>query len=107
LALTKGRSGERYIVSSHNIRMTEFTRAIAKHLGKTTRVFALSPFGLRFADGLVALLDALHLNPGIRRPSQMSIDKPCSSEKIKCEMGWEPTYSLAESIADSVRGAGA
>ena len=107
LALTKGRSGERYLVSSHNVRMTEFARAIVKQLGKTTRVFALSPFGLRLADGLVSLLDTVHLNPGIRRPSQMSIDKPCSSEKIKREMGWEPRYSLAESIADSAKGAGA
>ena len=101
LALTKGRSGERYIVSSHNIRMTEFTRAIVKQLGKTTRVFALSPFGLRLADSLVLLLDILHLNSSIRRPSQMKIDKPCSYEKIKREMGWEPAYSLDQSIADS------
>jgi dihydroflavonol-4-reductase len=104
LALTKGKSGERYIVSSHNARMAEFTRAIVKQLGKTTRVIVLSPFGLRIADGLVFLLDTLHLNPGIRRPSQMNIDKPCSHEKIKYAMGWEPTYSLEQSIADSVRG---
>jgi dihydroflavonol-4-reductase len=106
-ALTKGRSGERYIVSSYNIRMTEFTRAIVKQLGKTTRVFALSPFGLRLVDALVSFLDTLHLNSSIRRPSQMSIDKPCSYEKIKCEMGWEPTYSLEQSIADSASGGGA
>jgi nucleoside-diphosphate-sugar epimerase len=104
LALTKGRSGERYIVSSHNIRMTDFTRAIVKYLGKTTPVVTLSPFGLRLADAVVSLLDALHLNSTIRRPSQMSIDKPCSYEKIKCEMGWEPTYSLEQSIADSTKG---
>jgi dihydroflavonol-4-reductase len=103
LALTKGRSGERYIVSSHNVHMTEFTRAIVKQLGKTTRVIVLSPFGLRLADGLVSLLDALHLNPGIRRPSQMNIDKPCSHEKIKREMGWEPVFSLEQSIIDSIK----
>jgi dihydroflavonol-4-reductase len=104
LALIKGHSGERYIVSSHNTSMMEFTRAIVKQLGKTTRVFALPPFGLRLADGLVSLLDTLNLNPGIRRPSQMNIDKPCSHEKINREMGWEPTYSLEQSIADSVNG---
>jgi dihydroflavonol-4-reductase len=102
LALTKGRSGERYIVSSHNASMTDFTRAIVNHLGKTTRVFPLSPFGLKLIDGFIALLDTLHLNPGIRRPSQMNIDKPCSYEKIKTEMGWEPQYTLDESIRDSV-----
>ena len=102
LAIIKGDSGERYIVSSHNARMTEFTRAIVKQLGRNTRVFALSPFGLRLADGFVSLLDALHLNPGIRRPSQMNIDKPCSYEKIKSEMGWEPTFTLEQSIADLI-----
>jgi dihydroflavonol-4-reductase len=104
LALAKGDSGERYIVSSHNLRMIEFMRAIVKQLGRNTRVFELSPFGLRLVDGLVSLLDTLHLNPGIRRPSQMNIDKPCSSEKIKRKMGWEPMYSLDQSIADSVKG---
>jgi dihydroflavonol-4-reductase len=102
LALIKGDSGERYIVSSHNVRMAEFTRAMVKQLGKTTRVIVLSPFGSRIADGLVSLLDTLHLNPGIRRPSQMNIDKPCSHEKITREMGWEPMYALEQSIADSV-----
>jgi dihydroflavonol-4-reductase len=102
LALTKGNSGERYIVSSHNERMAEFTRAIVKQLGRNTRVFVLSPFGLRLADGFVSLLDTMHLNPGIRRPSQMNIDKPCSCEKIKHEMTWEPTFTLEQSIADSI-----
>ncbi len=102
LALTKGRSGERYLVSSHNASMIEFTRAIVRHLGKKTRVIPLSSFGIKLADGIIALLDALNLNPGIRRPSQMNIDKPCSHEKIKAEMGWEPNFTLDQSIADSV-----
>ncbi len=104
LALTKGRSGERYIVSAHNASMMEFTRGIIKYLGKKTRVFPVSPIGLKLADGFVALLDTLHLNPGVRRPSQMNIDKPCSHQKIKDEMGWEPTFTLEESIRDSVAG---
>jgi len=103
LALTKGRSGERYIVSSHNAGMIEFTRAIVKQLGKKTRVFSLSSFGLKLVDGFVALLDMLNLNPGIRRPSQINIDKPCSHEKIKIEMGWEPGFTLEESLRDSAQ----
>jgi nucleoside-diphosphate-sugar epimerase len=102
LALTKGRSGERYIVSAHNASMIEFTRTIVNQLGRNSRVFALPAFGLRLADGVIALLDILHLNPGIRRPSQMNINKPCSYEKIKSEMGWEPRFTLDESIRDSV-----
>jgi nucleoside-diphosphate-sugar epimerase len=104
LALTKGRSGERYIVSSHNASMIEFMRGVVKHLRKMTRVFPLSKPGVKFADGFVALLDVIHLNPGIRRPSQMNIDKPCSHEKIKSEMGWQPKFTLDESIRDSVIG---
>ena len=103
LALTKGRSGERYIVSAHNARMVEFTREVVKHIKKDLRVVVLSPFGLSFMDGFISLLDFLHLNPGVRRPSQMNIDKPCSHEKIKREMNWEPAYPLDQSIMDSVR----
>jgi len=104
LALAKGRSGERYIVSAHNASMMQFTRLVVDSLGKSTRVLPLSPAGLKLADGLVALLDVLNLNPGLRRPSQMNIDKPCSHEKITAEMGWEPSFTLEESIRDSVRG---
>ncbi len=102
LALTKGRSGERYIVSSHNASMLEFTRGVVKYLGKKTRVFPLSKFGLKLVDGFVVLFDTLHLNPGIRRPAQMNVDKPCSHQKIKSEMSWEPRFTLDESIGDSV-----
>ena len=102
LALTKGRSGERYIVSSHNARMIEFTREIVKHIKKDLRVVVLSSIGLNLMDGFISLLDFLRLNPGVRRPSQMNIDKPCSHEKIKREMNWEPTYSLEQSIVDSI-----
>ena len=102
LAITKGRSGERYLVSAHNARMVEFTRAIVKYMGQRKTVFALSPAGVQIADGLVALLDMAGLNPGVRRPGLINIDKPCSSEKIRTEMGWSPAYSLDQSIKDSV-----
>jgi dihydroflavonol-4-reductase len=102
LALTKGQSGERYLVSAHNESMLEFTRAVLRHLGKRTRLFPLSPLGMKLADSLVSLLDILHLNPGIRPLSQVNIDKPCSSEKIRTAMGWEPKFTLDRSVADSV-----
>jgi nucleoside-diphosphate-sugar epimerase len=104
LALAKGRSGERYIVSAHNASMIEFTRLVVDALGRKTRILRLSPGGVKLADRLVALLDMLNLNPGLRRPSQMNIDKPCSHEKIKTEMGWEPAFTLEESIRDSAHG---
>ncbi len=102
LAITKGRTGERYLVSSFNDRMVEFTRSIVKYMGQNKRVFALSPIGINIADGLVGLLDVLHINPGIRRLKLVNVDKPCSNEKIKKEFGWEPTFTLDQSIKDSV-----
>lgn len=105
LAITKGRSAERYLVSAHNARMVDFTRAIVKYMGQKKTVFALSPVGVQVADGLVAMLDLAHLNPGIRRPGLINVDKPCSSEKIRTEMGWVPSYSLDESIKESVASA--
>lgn len=105
LAITKGRSAERYLVSAHNARMVDFTRSIVKYMGQKKTVFALSPVGVQVADGLVAMLDLAHLNPGIRRPGLINVDKPCSSEKIRTEMGWVPAYSLDESIKDSVASA--
>jgi nucleoside-diphosphate-sugar epimerase len=65
-------------------------------------VVALSPFGLSLMDKFITLLDTLNLNPGVRRPSQMNVDKPCSYEKIKREMGWKPAFSLEQSISDSI-----
>jgi dihydroflavonol-4-reductase len=102
LALTKGQSGERYLVSAHNESMLEFTRTVVRNLGKKTRVFPLTPLGIKIADGLVSLLNILHLNPGIRPLSQVNIDKPCSYEKIRTGMGWEPKRTLDQSVADSV-----
>ena len=102
LSLTRGRSGERYIVSTNNVSMVEFTRIIVKHLGKKSHVTPLSPVGIKIFDGFIALLDTLHLNPGIRRPSHMNVDKPCSNQKIMAEMGWVAKYSLDRSIIDSI-----
>ena len=101
LALTKGRSGERYIVTAWNIGMLEFTRMALQIVGKKARVIPLSGPGMRLMDGFLWLLDLMKLNPGIRRLSEMNVDKACSSAKIRREMGWEPAYTLEQSLADS------
>jgi nucleoside-diphosphate-sugar epimerase len=44
----------------------------------------------------------LKLNPGIRRPSDLVVDKALSWEKIQREMSWEPQFTLEQSIADSI-----
>jgi nucleoside-diphosphate-sugar epimerase len=104
LALTKGRNGERYIVTAHNAEMLSFTKAALKAAGKTPLLFPVSGPGVRTLDVILWIMDALKLNPGIRRPSEMAVDKALSWEKIQQEMGWEPQYTLEQSIADSVPG---
>jgi nucleoside-diphosphate-sugar epimerase len=102
LALTKGRSGERYIVTATNIGMVEFLQTVLRIMGRKAKVIQLSNGGMKIMDGLLRILDRLKLNPGIRSIKEMNIDKPCSSEKIRTEMGWEPSISLEQSIRDSV-----
>jgi len=101
--LSKGRSGERYLVTSYNVDMPTFTRTALHVMGMRCRV-AVVPDGLiRVADGLIALLNQLHINPGIRSISAINVDKVYSTEKIQREMGWSPRYSLEESLADTLK----
>lgn len=102
LALTEGHSGERYIVTAHNVDMLTFTRAALNAAGKRPLLFPVTGPGVRLLDAILWIVDLLKLNPGIRRPSEMAVDKACSWEKIHQAMGWEPQFSLEQSIADSV-----
>lgn len=106
LSVDHGRDRERYIVSSHNESMLRFTETVVRLMGKKTPVLPISRLGLSALDGLVALLDLASVNPGIRRPAQMNIDKPCSNQKITAEMGWAPKFSLEQSITDAIYGTG-
>jgi dihydroflavonol-4-reductase len=104
LALRKGRSGERYVVTAWNVDMLTFTRQTLQLAGRKNIIVPVSGGFVRVMDVLLWVLDVLKLNPGIRRFSEMNVDKPFSNEKIKREMGWEPQYSLEQSIMDSVKG---
>ena len=104
LSLTKGTSGERYIVTAHNAEMLTFLRTALKAAGKNPLIFPVSGLGVRLLDAILWIMDLLKLNPGIRRPSDMVVDKALSWEKIQLEMGWEPAFTLEKSIIDSVSG---
>ncbi len=104
LALTEGRSGERYIVTAHNVDMVAFTQIVTQTMGRKPLLVPVKAGGLRFLDRFVDLLDFLHINPGMRHPSGMISDKDFSWQKIKDEMGWKPEYSLEESIQASFDG---
>jgi len=104
LSLTKGRNGERYIVTAHNAEMLTFTKAALKAAGKKPLLVPVTGPGVHALNAILWIMDLLKLNPGIRRPSEMAVDKVLSSAKIRREMGWEPQYTLEQSIADSVPG---
>jgi nucleoside-diphosphate-sugar epimerase len=84
--------------------MLTFTRQTLQLAGRKNIIVPVSGGFVRVMDVLLWVLDVLKLNPGIRRFSEMNVDKPFSNEKIKREMGWEPQYSLEQSIMDSVKG---
>ncbi|GAB4504444.1 MAG: SDR family oxidoreductase [Anaerolineales bacterium] len=102
LALGKGRSGERYVVTAWNVDMLTFTRLTLQLAGRKALLLPVSGVFLRLLDAVVWLLDLLRLNPGLRRISEMNVDKPFSNEKIQRELGWQPHFTLEQSIKDSV-----
>ena len=64
-----------------------------------------APVGaLRLIDPLVDLLDAMRINPGLRRPSAMLANKAYSSAKARQALGWLPRYSLEEPLRDTLSG---
>ncbi len=101
LALTQGRNGERYIVTAWNENMLHFMQTVLRLAGKKARLLPLDGRGMKALDALLWALDVMKLNPGIRRLSELNVDKACSYEKIRREMGWEPFISFEQSIRDS------
>ncbi len=93
------RRGERYLVTAENIDLISFARAVVKAMGKSAPVFPAPDWLLRLGDGVVAGLDWLKLYPGIGSISSLNVDRAYSSEKIRRELGWQPAYSLEQSLA--------
>lgn len=102
LALSAGRSGERYIVTGYNVDMLSFSRMALQALGSQAKVIPLPDGLVRLGDGLVDLLDLLRINPGVRRISELNVDKAYDTQKIGRELGWKPAISLEQSLADTL-----
>ena len=92
LALNQGRSGERYVVTAWNMDMPTFARQALQLAGKKNLLVPVSGGFVRLMDAMLWILDVLNLNPGLRRFSEMDVDKPFSNKKIKHELGWEPRF---------------
>jgi dihydroflavonol-4-reductase len=102
LALQNGRSGERYIVTTENVGMLSFTKMLMTGMGKKAPVFPVPNILLMFFDFVVCLVDALHINPGIKKSKGFNVDKAYNTQKIKLELGWQPNYSLDQSLHDTI-----
>jgi dihydroflavonol-4-reductase len=100
LALAAPRSGERYIVTSENVDMVSFARQALGVLGSRAVVFPVPRGWLRAGDAVIAGLDRLRLNPGVRRLVDLNVDKAYSNAKIQRDLGWAPRYALEQSLRD-------
>lgn len=102
LALTEGRSGERYIVTTKNVEMLAFAQMVLDAQDHNAAVFPAPKGLITLGDWIVRLLDICKLNPGLKNFSATHVDKAYSAEKIRREMGWEPDYSLEQTLRDTL-----
>lgn len=101
LALQSGRSGERYIVTGHNVDMLHFSRLALQALGSRAKVVAVPDGLVWLGDRMVDALDLLRINPGMRRISELNVDKAYDTDKIQRELDWKPAISLEQSLTDT------
>ena len=106
LALSRGRSGERYIITAWNIDQVGFARTALEQMGRRIPVLPLPGWVLRLGDGLVALLDWLKINPAFKKFSALNVDKAYSNAKAQAELGWQPQITLEQSMVDTLVAAG-
>jgi nucleoside-diphosphate-sugar epimerase len=102
LALKQGRSGERYIVTAENLDNLTFLALVLKEMGKKAPVFPI-PEGLFSPyDFLTELLDSLGLVENVKKSSQIVVDKAYCNGKIRREMGWQPAFTVEESLRNLI-----
>jgi dihydroflavonol-4-reductase len=96
--MERGVSGERYIITSENINMVDFLQLAVDVMGRRTRIVPVSTGLVKIGDALVDLLDKLRINPGIRRISDINVDKAYFNLKAREKLGWTPTFTLEETL---------
>jgi dihydroflavonol-4-reductase len=102
LALENGRSGERYIVTTENVNMLSFMKMMMTFMGKKVPVFPVPKALLTLFDWAVWLLDGLRMNPGLKQSKGFNVDKAYSTQKINGELGWQPKYSVEQSLHEAI-----
>lgn len=102
LALDNGRSGERYIVTTENVGMVSFMKMAMTLMGKKAPVFPIPNTLLHLFNFVVWLLDMLRISPGFNMSKGFHVNKAYSAQKITSELGWQPKYSLEQSLCDTI-----
>jgi dihydroflavonol-4-reductase len=98
LALSKGMSGERYIVTTENMDNLTFMSMVLAQMGKKAPVFPAPQVVFSAYDSLLWLLKTMGSKNCLKNSSAIIVDKAYSNAKIQQEMGWRPIYSLEETI---------
>lgn len=106
LALSRGVSGERYILTAWNVDQVSFARTALRHMRRAIPVLTVPGWLIKLGDGLVALLDWLKINPAFKKFSALNIDKAYSSAKAQSGLGWQPQITLDQSVIDTLAAAG-
>jgi dihydroflavonol-4-reductase len=109
LAMKKGRSGERYLLSAANMTLSAFLARAARIAGHAAPRAVVSPKTMRFGAGIVeALCRRLDVEPLIDAQSIEMAEHTwyCDSAKAESDLGWsfrDPQDTLLDTVRDVQR----
>ncbi len=109
LAMKKGKSGERYLLSAANMTLSTFLGRAARIAGHAAPRAIVSPKTMRFGAGLVeAICRKLDVEPLLDAQSIEMAEHTwyCDSEKATSELGWsfrDPQDTLLDTVRDVQR----
>jgi dihydroflavonol-4-reductase len=109
LAMKKGKSGERYLLSAANMTLSTFLGRAARIAGHAAPRAIVSPKTMRFGAGLLeALCRKLDVEPWLDAQSIEMAEHTwyCDSAKAESELGWtcrDPQDTLLDTVRDVQR----
>ena len=105
LAMKKGKSGERYILSNTYIRLFDFYNLIARTLKKPKIKFKLPMVAYYPVYWLAAILEKTMENPPVTTENVRwhFRFRVYDSSKARKDLGWKPKVPLAESVKKAIK----